>query len=104
MAQPDYDFEYSWEDLKPVRPLSVCMLVAQVLGLLAGLLFGRDGGWVERAFVWGASATFPGYLLGLWVQTVMMPGSLGRNRVMVRRVGWLAAFFSLFALVFPWLD
>jgi hypothetical protein len=104
MAQSDYNFEYSWEDLKPVRPLSVCMLVAQVLGLLAGLVFGRDGGWVERAFVWGASATFPGYLLGLWVQTVMMPGSLGRNRVMVRRVGWLAAFFSLFALVFPWLD
>ncbi len=104
MAQSDYNFEYSWEDLKPVRPLSVCMLVAQVLGLLAGLLFGRDGGWVERAFVWGASATFPGYLLGLWVQTVMMPGSLGRNRVMVRRVGWLAAFFSVFALVFPWLD
>jgi hypothetical protein len=54
MAQPDYDFEYSWEDLKPVRPLFVTMLVAQGLGLLAGLLFGRDGGWVERAFVWGA--------------------------------------------------
>jgi hypothetical protein len=30
------------------------MLVAQGLGLLAGLLFGRDGGWVERAFVWGS--------------------------------------------------
>ena len=104
MAQPDYDFEYSWEDLKPVRPLFVTMLVAQGLGLLAGLLFGRDGGWVERAFVWGSLATFFGYLLGLWVQTVTMPGSLGRNREMVRHLGIGSSIFGIFALIFPYLD
>ena len=103
MAQSDYDFEYSWEDLKPVRPLFVTLLVAQGLGLLAGLVFGRGGGWVERAFIWGAFATFLGYLLGLWVQAVMMPGSLGRNRVMVRHLGIGATFFGIFALLFPWL-
>ncbi len=70
---------------------------------LAGLLFGRDGGWVERAFIWGAFATFLGYLLGLWVQAVMMPGSLGRNRAMVRHLGIGATFFGIFALLFPWL-
>ena len=45
------------------------------------VLFGRDGGWVERAFIWGAFATFLGYLLGLWVQAVMMPGSLDGYQV-----------------------
>jgi len=104
MAQPDYDFEYSWDDLKPVRPLYVTILVAQVLGLLAGVLFGRDGGWVERGFVWGSIATFLGYLLGYWVQAVTMPGSLERNRVLVRHLGLVSAFFGIFGLLFPWFD
>ena len=103
MSQSDYDFEYSWEDLKPVRPLFVTVLVVQTLGLVAGVLFGHGGFWAERAFVWGAIATFLGYLLGLWVQAVMMPGSLGRNRAMVRHLGIGATFFGIFALLFPWL-
>ncbi len=104
MAQPDYDFEYSWEDLKPVRPLFVTILVAQTLGLLAGALFGHGGDWFERAFVWGAFATFLGYLLGLWVQAVTMPGSLGRNRVLVRHLGLVSAFFGIFSVLFSVLD
>ena len=104
MAQSGYSFEYSWEDLKPVRPLFVTMLVAQGLGLLAGLMFYDGRSWVEGAWLGGAFATFLGYLLGLWVQAVMMPGSLGRNRVMVRHLGLGATIFGIFALVFPWLD
>lgn len=104
MAQSDYDFEYTWEDLKPVRPLFVTMLVAQGMGILAGLLFGHDGGWVERAFIWGAFATFLGYLPGLWIQAVTMPGSLGRNRLMVRHLGIGSGVFGIFALIFPYLD
>ncbi len=104
MAQPDYAFEYSWEDLKPVRALFVTILVAQVLGLLAGVVFGHGGYWFERALLWGSLATFLGYLLGLWVQAVTVPGSLGRNRVLVRHLGLVAAFFGIFGLVFPWLD
>ncbi|MBI5109800.1 MAG: hypothetical protein HZA62_13770 [Rhodocyclales bacterium] len=104
MAQPDYDFEYSWEELKPVRPLFVTVLVAQGLGLVAGLMFYDGRSWVESAWLGGALATFLGYLLGLWVQAVMLPGSLGRNRVMVRHLGIGATLFGIFALVFPWLD
>ena len=48
MAQPDYDFEYSWEDLEPVRPLFVTVLVVQTLGLVAGVLFGHGGVWAAR--------------------------------------------------------
>lgn len=104
MSQSDYDFEYSWEDLKPVRPLFVTLLVVQTLGLVAGVLFGHGGFWAERAFVWGAIGTFLGYLLGLWVQAVMLPGSLERNGVLVRRLGLLAVGFGIFGLLFPWLD
>ncbi len=104
MSQSDYDFEYSWEDLKPVRPLFVTVLVVQTLGLVAGVLFGHGGIWAERAIVWGAIATFLGYLLGLWVQTVMLPGSLERNDVLVRRLGLVSVFFGIFGLLFPWLD
>ena len=104
MAQSDYDFEYSWEDLKPVRPLFVTILVAQGLGFLAGLVFGHGGDWFERAFVWGSAATFLGYLLGLWVQAVTMPGSLGRNRVLVRHLGLASVFFGIFSFLFVLLD
>jgi hypothetical protein len=104
MAQPDYDFEYSWEDLKPVRPLFVTILVAQGLGLVAGLVLYDGRSWVESAWLGGAFATFLGYLLGLWVQAVLLPGSLGRNRVLVRHLGLVSAFFGIFALLFPWLD
>jgi hypothetical protein len=33
----------------------------------------------------------------------MMPGSLGRNRAMVRHLGIGSTFFGIFALLFPWL-
>lgn len=104
MAQADYDFEYSWEDLKPVRPLFVTILVVQTLGILAGVVFGHGGVWAERAFVWGSMATFIGYLLGLWVQAVTMPGSLERNRVLVRHLGLVSAFFGIFSLFFDVFD
>jgi hypothetical protein len=71
---------------------------------VAGVLFGHGGIWAERAIVWGAIATFLGYLLGLWVQTVMLPGSLERNDVLVRRLGLVSVFFGIFGLLFPWLD
>lgn len=104
MAQPDYDFEYSWEDLKPVRLLFISILVMQSLGMVAGIFFGHGGVWVERAFVWGSMATFIGYLLGLWVQAVTRPGSLGHNRVLVRHLGLVSAFFGIFGFLFDMFD
>jgi hypothetical protein len=106
VAQPDYNFEYSWEDLKPVRPL---------FGLHAGGAGVGPGGGVgvlprwsklgrDVAFVWAVPPPrFLGYLLGLWVQTVMMPGSLGRNRVMVqaRGNGWPTFFSASSRWCFP---
>jgi hypothetical protein len=84
--------------------LFVTVLVVQTLGLVAGVLFGHGGIWAERAIVWGAIATFLGYLLGLWVQAVMLPGSLERNDVLVRRLGLVSVFFGIFGLLFPWFD
>lgn len=103
MARQGFDFEYSWSELKPVRPLSVCILGAQLLGAVAGLGFYEGQSWVDEVWTGGALASFPGYLFGLWIQGVMMPGSLERNRLLVRRLAWLAAAFSVFALLFPWL-
>ncbi len=101
MNESQFGFEYSWDDLKPVRPLFVTILVAQVVGAVGGLVFGRYPTWIENLWAGGAIATFAGYLLGLWVQAVLMPGSIGRNGVMVRRLGLVAAFFAVMGVLMP---
>jgi hypothetical protein len=34
----------------------------------------------------------------------MLPGSLGRNRVLVRHLGLVSAFFGIFSVLFSVLD
>lgn len=101
MRQSPFGFEYSWEDLRPVRPLFVTVIVAQIIGAVLGLWTARFPSWFDNLWCGGAFATFPGFLLGLPIQIRLRPGSLGEIRVMVRRMGLIVLLLFAAAFVFP---
>ena len=101
MKESQFGFEYTWSDLKPVRWLAVIVVAAQVVGLAVGLAFPRFPNWFQSMWFGGALATFPAFLMGLFVQARQQPGSISANAVMVRRLGLIAALLSVFALAMP---
>lgn len=103
MKESQFGFEYSWSDLQPVRALAVTVYAAQVMGALAGLAFPRFPGWFESLWFSAALCTFPAFIIGLVIQSKLRPGSLMENKVMVRRLGLVAAALSVFAVAMPYL-
>jgi MFS family permease len=101
MKESPFGFEYSWNDLRPIRPLTVIVLVAQAVGSLLGLWFAKYPGWLENLWFGGALATFPGFLIGIPVQKWLRPNSLSENRVMVRRMALVALLLSVIAAFVP---
>ena len=101
MRESPFGFEYSWEDLRPVRPLSVIVLVAQLVGAGVSFAVGHFPTWFENVWFGGALTTFPGFAVGLIVQRAINPSSLVENRVMVRRMGLVSVVVSLAAFMVP---
>lgn len=101
MQESPFGFHYTWADFQPVRALSITVLVAQVIGVALGLIFGQRSSWGEQIWCGGAIATFPTFLVGLVIQSRLRPGSIGQNLVMVRRMGLIALPFSLIAIFMP---
>ena len=101
MKESPFGFEYNWDDLRPIRPLMVAVLVAQVVGSLFGLWFSKYPDWFENLWVGAALATFPGFLIGVPLQKWLSPNSLSENRVMVRRMALLALLFTVIAAFSP---
>ncbi|WP_440224246.1 hypothetical protein ACQQ2N_03265 [Dokdonella sp. MW10] len=101
MKESQFGFSYSWRDLEPIRALSVVVLGAQVLGAALGFLLPRFSHWFESMWFGGALATFPAFLLGMFIQDRWKPGSLKEHKVMVLRLGLIAALLSLFAIAMP---
>ena len=101
MKESPFGFEYTWSDLRPVRALAVTVVMAQFAGAVTGIAAPRFPSWFESMWFAAALATFPGFLLGLAVQARVKPGSLSENRVMVRRLGLIAALLFVFALAMP---
>jgi hypothetical protein len=101
MNQSTFGFEYSWDDLEPVRPLAVTLVIVQLLGSLGGLLMAPHPSWFHNVWIGGALATFPGYLIGLAVLSQSRPGSLIQNRIMINHIGLVSAVLSALALTFP---
>jgi zinc transporter ZupT len=97
----DSGFGYTWEELQPIRATVVTMIVAQLLGAVVGLVALRAFGWFERVCIGAALATAPGFLLGVFIQARLEPGSLGRNRKMVFFCGAIGAIMSLIAYFVP---
>lgn len=100
MKESQFSFEYSEKDLEPVRPLFTTMIVVQVLAALVAAVRHWLPTLTENLVIVAFLAAFPGYLVGLYVQTIRVPGSLGHNKILVRRLGFIAAFLSANALVF----
>ena len=101
MKESLFGFEYSGEDLKPVYPLYYTTLVFQMVGAALSLWLAVLPSKLVQVWAGGALATFPGFLLGLAVQAYLRPGSIGENRVMVRRMGLIALVLSLSVFVLP---
>ena len=101
MKETPYGIQYTWSDLKPILPLTITGLVAQIVGCIIGVVVG----WHPRTFLnlWlgGALATFPAFLVGLAVQEILQPGRIGEHDVMVRRMGLAAFFVTLFGVAIP---
>jgi hypothetical protein len=72
-----------------------------VLGGVVGFLLPRFPHWFESLWFGAAVVSFPAFLVGLAVQARWRPGSIAEHKVMVRRFGFIAAVFSVFALAMP---
>jgi hypothetical protein len=101
MRESPFGFSYSWADLAPIRPLTVTVFVAQILGAAGGLLFSSSPDNLARIWAGGALATFPGFLVGLLVQWKIRAEALSENATMVRRLGLIALLLSLAAAAMP---
>ena len=101
MRDNQFGFQYSWEDLQPIRLLMIVVLAFQVAGSVLGLWVGHFSEVFWNLWAGGAIATFPGFLVGFIAQRLTDPSSISGNRVMVRRAGLLALLLSLSVLVIP---
>jgi uncharacterized membrane protein len=101
MQESPLGFEYTWADLQPIRALAVTVLVAQLMGGALGLAFAPHSEWFLRLWIGGTVVTFPAFVLGLFIQSRLRPGSIGTNLVMVRRLGLIAAILTLVAVLMP---
>jgi len=101
MDDTGFKLNYTWEDLKPIRPLFVAVLVAQGMGAAASLSARGLTDWYEAAWFGGALATLPGYFVGLLVQQRVRPGSITSNRSTVLTLGAIALLLFVAALTFP---
>ncbi len=94
-------FEYTRQDLEPVRPLYITLQITQVTGSVIGLYLDVYPDWYENICICGAIATFPGYIIGLGVQYGVKAERISENKVMVRRMGLISLLLSVAALVLP---
>ena len=101
MSDSGFKMSYSWEDLRPIHPLFVTTLVFQALGAAVGFFLQLGPTWFESVWLGGALATFPGFLVGIPVQSYFRPGSLALHKSMVIFLGAIALFLLIIALTFP---
>ena len=101
MDESPFGFEYSWDDLQPIRPLAATVCATQILGALCGLSASLYPSWFANLWAGGALAGFPGFVLGWLLQYQWDRESLTEHRVMVRRFALVALLLSLSVLVLP---
>lgn len=100
MEESQFGFSYNWSDLKPVRALAVTVVSAQAIGAVLGLLFFHHSSWIKDIWLGVAILMFPAFLVGLVLQSRIRPGSIGENKVMVRRLGMICMMLTLIAVFF----
>ena len=96
-----FKMSYSWEDLRLVHPLFISVMIAQAIGAaISGYLHNFDP-ILDALWLGGALATFPGFLLGLPVQKLLLPGNMSKHLDMVLFMGTIAAAITAMAVFFP---
>jgi hypothetical protein len=101
MKESPFGFEYNWADLQPIRLLMIVVVSFQVAGAMVGLWVAHYSEWFSNLWAGGATATFPGFLVGFIAQRAKDPTSISSNKVMVRRLCVLSLFLSLVAFLMP---
>jgi hypothetical protein len=101
MRESQFGFEYTWDDLKVIRPLALTVLAGQLIGAGVGVLVATYANLFANIWAGAAIATFPCFLLGLVIQRQRNPDALRENRTMVRRLGLIALVLSLAVFVMP---
>jgi hypothetical protein len=101
MSNQPFKLSYTWEELRPIRPLYLTTLAIQFVGAGISLsIFGFDR-FFEAFWLGGAMATLPGFLAGLPVQLFLRPGSLTEQRQMVALLGFISVVLTVAAVFFP---
>jgi hypothetical protein len=108
--------------MQPIRALMVTVISFELLGAIVCYAMHLCPDWFLSAWLstpshkepssssfltnliaqlWfgGVMAAFPGFLVGLFIQARLKPGSLGENKIMVRRLGMIAALLTLIAVL-----
>ena len=101
MKESQFGFEYTWSDLKHIKPLAITILVGQIAGAALGFYIAKYPSAFANIWAGGALATFPAFLLGLLVQLRSNRSSLAHHRVMFRRLGMIALLLFLAVFVMP---
>ena len=101
MKESQFGFEYTWSDLKPIKPLAISVVVGQIAGAALGFYVAKYPSAFANIWAGGALATFPAFLLGLLVQLRVNRSALADHRVMVRRFGMIALLLFLAVFVMP---
>jgi hypothetical protein len=76
MKESQLGFEYSWEDLQPIRPLYVTVILTMFVGSGLALWAAKSPSWMINFGTGGRLASFPGFLLGLPIQLRLRPAIL----------------------------
>lgn len=101
MKESQFGFEYTREDLEPIRPLFTTILVFQAIGSVIGLISINHHTWFENLWAGAAFATLPGFVVGLYVQTKARKEAIRENIILVRRLGMVALIFTLLTFLMP---
>ncbi|SRR5258706_16426152 len=102
MTESPFGFEYSWDDLRPIRPLFFTVLAGQLVGGVIALSIGYFPDWFQNLWTGAAIACLPGFVIGIFVQNRVRAGAISENPVMVRRLGLIAAVFTMAGVTTPW--
>lgn len=101
MKDPQFEFRYSWRDLRPVCVLTNTVAAFQIIGAVCGYSFIGEHDAFSKIWTGAALATFPGFVIGYLFQKRVSAEGLAGNGVMVGRFGLIALFLTMIAIVTP---
>ncbi|QWF17179.1 hypothetical protein [Lysobacter capsici] len=97
MRDTQLGFHYSWSDLRPVRPLVLAVLLAELVGAAIGWSsLSAPSGFV-RLWFGAALSALPGFALGLIVQWLSARERFATHPVLIRRIGLIATLLTTLA-------